>query len=155
MDTNAQMSTNTRIDTDTQILEKKLSYKLQGAFYKIANKYGSTFKENIYHKALIEELTKQKLSFTTEKKIKIYSLDTGEIMGIYTPDLIIDDKIIVEIKAQNKMPKAFETQLKNYLKASKYEIGYLVNFGIDNAQIKRFIYTNDRKSFMASKFEGK
>lgn len=84
---------------DKIILEKELCYKIHGAFYSVANKYGCGFKEQIYQKALAEELEKLGLNFKEQQRINIYSLDTGKILGVYVPDFVVEDKIVIEIKA--------------------------------------------------------
>jgi len=127
------------------LLEPELSYKIQGIFFDVFNKYGNTFKEAIYQKVLEEEFAKHDISFVSQKPITIYSLETGKRIGTYTPDFIIAERIIIEIKAQPQLFRNDEIQLVSYLKASKYEIGYIVNFGNRNLEFKRRIYTNDRK----------
>jgi len=139
------MTNSTQIHKLENLLEPELSYKIQGAFFTVYNKYGNTFKETIYQKALEEEFLKQKMLFVSQKPITIYSLETGKRIGIYTPDFIANDKIIIEIKAQPYLSKSSEIQLVSYLKASKYEIGYIVNFGSKNLEFRRRIYTNNRK----------
>jgi len=133
------------IESKSKLLEPDLSYKIQGVFFEVYNKYGNSYKESIYQKVLEEEFAKQGISFVSQKPISIYSLETGKKIGNYTPDFTIGDKIIVEIKAQPFLPKNSEIQLISYLKASKYEIGYLVNFGGNKLEFKRRIYTNNRK----------
>ena len=135
--------------TNKNLLESELSYKIQGAIFNVANKYGKGFKENIYQKALTEELTKQNISFEQQKRINIYSLETGKSLGVYVPDFVIDNKVILEIKASNFTIRQDINQQRSYLKASTYEIGYLVNFNSSKLDIQRSIYTNDRKPFMA------
>ena len=89
------------------------------------------------------------LKFERQKRINIYSIDSGKVLGVYIPDLVIEDKIIIEIKATNFTIDQFLRQQQSYLKASKYEIGYLVNFGAPKLYFKKSIFTNDRKPFMA------
>lgn len=138
-----------RISVNKNLLEPELSYKIQGAIYNVANKYGTGLKEQIYQKALAEELTKQGLQFEPQKHINIYSLDTGKSLGVYVPDFVIKDKVIIEIKSSNFTTRQDIDQQHSYLKASTYEIGYLVNFGTPKLDIRRSIYTNDRKPFIA------
>jgi len=130
------------------LLEEELSYKIRGAIYNVANKYGKGLKENIYQNALGEELTKQKIAFVSQKRINIYSVDTGKVLGTYVPDIIVKGKIIIELKATDFTTKKDENQQLSYLKASEYEIAYLVNFCTPRLYIKRMIYTNDRKPFI-------
>jgi GxxExxY protein len=111
----------------------------------VANKYGKGLKENIYQNALAEEFTKTGLKFEKEKRIPISSIETGKLLGHYTPDFVVEDTVIIETKATDfTVQKNIDQQL-SYLKASKYEVGLLVNFNTPKLYIKRFIYTNDRK----------
>lgn len=131
-----------------QILERELSYKIQGCIYSVANKYGKGFKENIYQNALAEELEIAKLLFEQQKRIDIFSFESGKKLGVYVPDFIVDNKIIIEIKASNFTTKQDKEQQLSYLRVSSYEIGYLVNFCSPRLEIKRVIYTNNRKPFL-------
>lgn len=120
-----------------KILHKDLSYKIVGCFYEVYNKLGPGHKEDIYQKALIKEFKLQNISYETKKRLKIdYK---GETVGVYEPDFIIDNKIIIELKSVLLMPKVYEKQLFYYLKGTNYRLGYLVNFGSDNIDIRRRI----------------
>lgn len=134
--------------TNKNLLYPELSYQIQGAVFEVANKYGKGLKENIYQKALAEEFTKRDIRFEEQKRINIHSLETGKILGTYVPDFVIKDKIILEIKATEFATKQDLNQQRSYLKASIYEIAYLVNFCTPKLFIKRSIYTNDRKPFV-------
>ena len=134
-------------NTDT-FLERELSYKVRGAVYNVANKYGAGLKEKIYQKALSEEFTKQKIPFEQQKRINIYSLDTGKSLGVYIPDFLIANKIILDIKASSFTTRQDIAQQRSYLKASTYEIGYLVNFNTVKIDIRRSIFTNNKKLFI-------
>ncbi|HBI33736.1 MAG TPA: GxxExxY protein [Candidatus Moranbacteria bacterium] len=131
-----------------KLLEEELSYKVRGCFYGVANKYGKGLKESIYQKALEEEFEKVGVDFQGQKRIDIFSVETGKKLGTYVPDFVVGDKIIVEIKATDFTRIGDMNQQRSYLKASKYEISYLVNFGTKELEIKRSICTNDRKSFI-------
>lgn len=144
------MNESTQITNNkSKLLEPELSYKIQGAVFNVTNKYGKGLKEKIYQKALAEEFIKQNLQFEQQKHITIYSLDTGKNLGVYVPDFVIEDKIVLEIKSSNFTVRQDINQQRSYLRASIYEIGYLVNFGTSKLDIRRSIYTNDRKPFVA------
>ena len=130
------------------LLFKNESYKLQGALFAIRRKYGRGIKESILDKICAEQFSIDKIIYLNKPKISICSVDTKKEMGLYVPDFLIYDKIILEIKSVPKMPRIFETQLYNYLKCSKYELGYLVNFGGYAFDIRRRIFTNDRKKWL-------
>lgn len=83
-----------------------------------------------------------------EKAIKIYSIDTGKIIGHYRADLVLDDKILMEVKSTLMPLRQDEKQLYYYLRNSQYEVGYLVNFSTPRLFIKRIIYSNNRKPFL-------
>ena len=133
----------------TNIIEKDLCYKIQGCIFNVSNKYGKGLKENIYQNALAEEFLKNGLATVGQKRINIYSFDTGNKLGTYIPDFVVENKIILEIKASNFTTKQDLEQQRSYLRISEYEIGYLVNFCTDELYIKRSIHTNDRKPFIA------
>ncbi len=77
--------------------------------------------------------------------ISILSLETGKKLGNYRIDFIIEDKVIVEVKAIKFTPVKISQQIFSYLKSTSYEIGYLVNFGASQLYFKRYILTNNRK----------
>ena len=135
-------------DNTDNFLERDLSYKLRGAIYEVANKYGTGLKEQIYQKALAEEFIKQNIPFEQQKRINIYSIDTGKSLGVYVPDFLIANKVILEIKASNFTTHQDVAQQRSYLRASAYEIGYLVNFNSKKLEIRRSIFTNNRKPFI-------
>ncbi|RKX84882.1 MAG: GxxExxY protein [Spirochaetes bacterium] len=115
-----------------------LTYKIRGAIFEVYNILGPGFKEIVYHNSLQEEFDKREIKYDGKKKIKI--VYKSKQVGIYEPDFIVEDKIIIEIKAVNVMPKVFEEQLYGYLKATKYKVGILVNFSGEKLDIRRRIY---------------
>ena len=130
----------------TELLYEDLSYKIRGCCFTVYNTLGFGHKEDIYQKALELELAKQKVKYEAQKSLTIYYDDKK--VGNYRPDLIIDDKIIVEIKAVEYIPKNFEQQLIYYLKGTNFKLGFLVNFGSSKLYIKRLIWSTNyqRKS---------
>jgi GxxExxY protein len=103
----------------------------------VHNKLGPGFLEKIYQRAIVEELKYQKIPFEVEKKIKIYYKDT--LIGYNNIDLIVYDKIILELKAVNNLEKFHISQVLSYLKASEFELALLVNFGTEKMEIKRIV----------------
>ncbi len=110
-----------------------------GAFYIVYNKLGYGFLEKVYENALLIELYKIGLSAGNQKPLKIY-YDT-QIVGEYFADIIVEDKIIIELKATESLCFEYECQLINYLKASKIEVGLLMNFGKE-PEIKRKVFSH-------------
>ncbi|EKD56205.1 MAG: hypothetical protein ACD_58C00270G0001, partial [uncultured bacterium] len=101
-------------------------------------------KENIYRKALEEEFKINKISFEKEKSVDI--LYNNKKIGVYRPDFVIDNKIILELKSLPFIGKIENRQVWQYLKGSKYEIAILVNFGGNDLEIQRIVYDNLRQS---------
>jgi len=93
--------------------------------------------KKIYENALAEEFEKEKIKFENQKRINICSIETGKRLGAYVPDFVVEDKIVVEIKASEFTTRNNKAQQQSYLKAGKYEIGYLVNFGLAKLCIKK------------------
>lgn len=132
----------------TIFLEKELGSILMKSFYDIRNKYGRWHNERIYDRALQEYYDKVKLRYVSQPRIGVYSVDSGKTLGVYVPDILIKDKIIIELKARDYVSQNEQGKAIEYLKCSKYEILYLVNFREKNFKPKRYIYTNDRKQFI-------
>jgi len=126
------------IKRKVDLLYGDLTYKIRGAVFAVHKTLGSGHKELIYHKALSVELKNQGLRFVEEKPIPIKYEKIK--VGVYRPDFVIEDKIIIEIKAVSFMVKNHLEQMKHYLIATDYKLGLLINFGTRKAQIKRIIY---------------
>jgi GxxExxY protein len=135
------------------LLYEDLSYQIRGAAFDVRKNYGPGHKEVLYQRAFNEGLNIRKIKFVREKPIKIYSPMTGKIIGSYQPDFIVDDKIIVELKALEKIPRKMIDQLYSYLRNSIYQLGFFINYGSDGVDIKRVIYTNDKKKHIQPKAE--
>ncbi len=115
---------------------------MRGCFFEVYNELGPGHKEQIYQEALKISFKEKGLKFIEKNRLKIKF--KGKDIGIYEPDFIVEDKIIVEIKSVLIMPKVFEKQLYYYLKGSNYKVGYLVNFGSERIDIRQRIYETAR-----------
>jgi GxxExxY protein len=111
------------------------------AFYKVYNTLGYGFLEKVYENSLFHELVKEGHLVEKQKRIKVYYDDVE--VGDYFADLIVEDVIIIEIKAAKGLIEEHEYQLINYLKATDKEIGILLNFG-KIPQFKRKISSNKK-----------
>lgn len=111
-------------------------------FYQIYNDLGYGFLERVYQNALYYALIDSGLRCEAEKQIKVYH--NGRAVGDYRADLIVEGKIILELKACEELDVAHEAQLLNYLKATDIEVGYVLNFG-KSAKFSRKVYSNKRK----------
>jgi len=121
------------------LLFADLTYKIRGTIFTVYNQLGFGHKEQVYQKALEKELIETKLPFKREVSLNVRYKD--EVVGNYRPDFVVDDKVIVELKAVEFMPKSFETQLIHYLKTTGYQLGLLVNFGSTKLVIRRLLWT--------------
>nr|WP_321358737.1 GxxExxY protein [uncultured Draconibacterium sp.] len=108
-------------------------------FYKVYNELGYGFLEKVYHNALLIELQNEELKVESQKPIKVSY--QGDVVGEYYADIIVEDVVILELKATETVTEAHEFQLINYLKATDLEIGLLLNFG-KKPQVKRKIFSN-------------
>jgi GxxExxY protein len=120
------------------LLYKDITYKIRGAVFAVHKTLGLGHKESVYHKALALEFKKWGLSFTEEKVIPV--IYEGINVGVYKPDFIVEDKILIEIKAVPFIVRNHVEQMRHYLSSTNYKLGLLVNFGARRAQIKRIIY---------------
>lgn len=109
------------------MIEEELTGKIIKIFYKVYNTFGYGFLEKIYHKILMIELQKAGLKVETKKRINVYYED--DIVGEFEADLVVEDKVILELKAAESLSEANEAQLINYLRATEIELGLLLNFG--------------------------
>jgi len=116
--------------------------KIINCFYRVHNTLGFGFLEKVYENVLVIELNKNGLSCSKQHPIDVYYDE--KIVGNYFADIIVDNEVILEIKAAENLCEEHEFQLINYLKATEIEIGLLLNFG-KKPEIKRKIFSNDRK----------
>lgn len=112
------------------------------AFYTVYNELGHGFLEKVYENAMAIELRGMELR--TVQQAPIVVRYAGQVVGEYSADLLVEDKVIVELKADRAIADAHEAQLLNYLKATEYEVGLLLNFG-PTPDKRRRIYDNELK----------
>lgn len=113
--------------TTDKLIHKELTYRIIGILFKVHKKLGCGFLEKIYQRAIEIELKTEDIPYETEKEYEVKY--DNKIIGRFRLDLVIDGKIIIELKAVERLPKVFREQLISQLKASPYEVGLLVNFG--------------------------
>ena len=121
-----------------------LTEQIIGAFYAVYSVLGYGFLENVYVKALVIELKNRGMNAQKEFPIEVYY--AGQKVGEYYADLIVNDLVILEIKAVKSLIDEHEAQLLNYLKATPYEVGLLLNFG-PKPETKRRSFDNTRKEW--------
>ena len=113
---------------------RELTAKIIDCAYKVHRELGFGFLESVYQNALVIELTKADLKVEQEKKVPV-SYD-GQVIGDFTADVVVEEKVILELKSVKQLHAAHEAQLINYLKATGIEVGLLINFG-ETVEIKR------------------
>ncbi len=115
-----------------------LTYLINGAIFEVNRELGVGFLEKVYEKALLVELINKGLK--ADDQVPIQVKYKGKEVGEYYADIVVENKIILELKTVESLHKIHEAQLLNYLKATGYKIGMLVNFYHAKAEIKRFIF---------------
>lgn len=129
------------------MLHEELTNIIIGAFYKVYNTLGYGFLEKVYENSLKIELQRHGLRVEQQKHIKVHY--EGLEVGDYFADLLVNDLVIIELKAAEAICVEHEAQLLNYLKATDIEVGLLLNFG-KSAEFRRKIFTNDNKKLRNS-----
>ncbi len=114
-----------------------LTYSINAAVFEVNRELGPGFLEKVYENALLLELSNKGLKARSQVPIKVKY--KGSEVGDYYPDIIVEEQVIIEVKAIEALQKVHEAQLLNYLKATGCKVGLLVNFTYPKAQIKRFV----------------
>lgn len=125
-----------------ELLHEELTNSIIKTFYEVYNELGYGFLEKVYQNSLFLELKNKGLKVEAQKRIAVFY--KGIEVGEYFADLIVEDTIILELKAADYIVKDFENQILNYLRATDCEVGLLLNFG-RKPEFKRKIFENDRK----------
>ena len=115
----------------------EITYKINGAIFEVNRTLGAGFLEKVYENALLIELKERGLNAENQIPINVEYKD--QKVGEYFADIVVENQIIIEIKAITSLGKVHEAQILNYLKATGMKIGLLVNFTHPKAEIKRFI----------------
>jgi GxxExxY protein len=121
-----------------------LTEQIIGAFYAVYSALGYGFLEKVYVKALMIELKNRGMDPCDELPIHVYY--AGQLVGEYFADIVVNDLVILEIKATKGVASEHEAQLLNYLKATPYEVGLILNFG-PKPETKRRSFDNSRKEW--------
>jgi GxxExxY protein len=121
---------------------RELTEKVIRSFYKVYNKLGYGFLEKVYENAILVDLNREGINAIAQAPIKV--LYEGHVVGEYFADILVEDKVIVEIKAARALASEHEAQLLNYLKATNVEVGLLLNFGTQ-PEVKRKVFDNYKK----------
>jgi len=131
----------TRIDESTRIdkkvIHKELSFTIMEAAFEMHNTLGSGYSEGIYESALAKEFRDRNIKYERQKLIEVWY--KGEKIGEYRLDMVVEGKIILELKAVSELNKIFEAQILSYLKATGMKLGILLNFGGKKVEYKRMV----------------
>ena len=119
-------------------VHSEITEKIIGEVYFVYNALGSGFLEKVYENALCKRL--REFGFNVKQQFPVNVFFENEIVGQYFADILIEDKVILELKTCEALIPIFEVQLVNYLKATKIEVGLLINFG-PKLEIKRKVYS--------------
>jgi GxxExxY protein len=125
------------------VLHKNITHVIINAFYTVYNALGYGFLETVYENALVHELKKRDLRVRSQHPVQVYYDD--QLIGEYFADLLVDDRVLVELKSVERLGGEHTAQLINYLKATDVEVGLLFNFGPKPTFVRK-IFTNDLKT---------
>ena len=128
----------------SMILHEELTEQILEAFYEVYNELGYGFLEKVYQNALFFELKSRGFDVLPQKRCGVYY--KGKEVGEYYSDIIVNDLIILELKAKECIIEEYKLQLLNYLKASSIEVGFVLNFG-KKPEFSRKIFSNQNKNF--------
>ena len=120
------------------LLYEDVTEKIRQAAYDVHKYFGTGFLEKVYENALKYKLEKEGLRISQQYKIPVYFIDNFRV-GDYYADLLVENKIIIELKTASALDPIHFAQVKNYLKATKMKLGLLINFGTPKLQFKRII----------------
>lgn len=119
-----------------QLLYEEITGAIIGCAFEVVNELGAGFLESVYEKALLVALRQKGLSATAQYPIKV--MFRGQVVGDFYADILVENRIIVELKAVKAIAPEHQAQVINYLKATNIEVGLLINFGNPRLEYKRF-----------------
>ncbi|MDH4130091.1 MAG: GxxExxY protein [Spirochaetota bacterium] len=127
-----------QIDTnDNHIIYKELSYKIIGLAIEVHKILGYGFLEKVYENSLMKLFDRERITAFQQVAVPVYF--EGEIVGDFYADILVENQIILELKAVNTINDAHRAQVINYLKATKLKLGILINFGKCRLEQERFV----------------
>ena len=119
------------------LLEQELTYRVRGCVYEVSRELGAGFLEKVYENALMRELALQGLEARSQVPLAVSY--KGQVVGQYLVDVVVENQVLLELKAQEQLPPSSEAQLINYLRAGGKKVGMLINFISPKASIKRIV----------------
>jgi GxxExxY protein len=128
-----------------EIVEKELSYKIVQAAYEVFNGLGPGFLEKIYQEAMVLVLRKNGRKVEVLKSVPIIFLEKQ--IGVHVLDIVVDERIILELKAVSEIAPIHKQQALSYLKATGLPLALIINFGAHRLQVTRVVYTKQKEKF--------
>ena len=119
------------------MLREALTYRIRGCVYEVYRELGHGFLERVYQKALLLELRNQGLEAKAQTPMSVAYKE--KVVGEYFADLLVEETVILELKAQRHLKREAESQLLNYLRGSGLQLGLLINFTYPRATVKRLV----------------
>ncbi len=132
--------------TEFQGKHSDLTNKIIGVFYEVFNELGYGFNERVYENAMLIRLEQNQLKVNQQLPVSVYF--ESKVVGEYVVDLLVNDLVLLELKAVRKLNQDHEAQLLNYLKATEIEVGLVLNFG-PKAEFIRRVLDNNRKGSLS------
>ncbi len=117
--------------------EEELTYKVRGCVFEVYKELGAGFLEKVYENALMIELRKQGLNCSSQQALIVKYKET--VVGEYIADILVEGRVIIELKSVSKITTIHEAQLLNYLKSTGIKVGLLINFAYPKATVKRYV----------------
>jgi GxxExxY protein len=130
---------------NSEIVEKELSYAIMQAAYEVHNQLGPGFFETIYEEAMVRELKVREMELERQKHIVVAY--KGESIGEHVLDLVVNGRIILELKAVTEIVRIHEQQALSYLKATGLPLAIVINFGSERVQSSRVVNTKGKVAF--------
>ncbi|ACL72064.1 GxxExxY protein [Thioalkalivibrio sulfidiphilus] len=120
---------------------KRISERVIGCAFEVSNTLGAGFLENVYENALAVEFARAGMDFDRQAVLPVSY--KGELIGQYVADFVVEQRLIVEIKALSRLVLEHEAQVMNYLKATGLTVGLLLNFGTPRLGVRRIVWGHD------------
>ena len=120
----------------------EITQKIIGVFYEVYNELGHGFLESVYHRSLL--LALQSVGLNVSSRVDIPVWFRGSEVGHFQADILVEQCVLLELKAARALESAHRAQLLNYLRATEIEVGLLLNFG-EKPEVKRLIFDNSKK----------
>src|SRR4029078_1771808 len=130
-------------ENDSGLKHRELTRKIIGVFYEVYNELGHGFLESVYQDSMVIALNARGVHACTRIDIPVWF--RGTKVGKFEGDVLVENSVLLELKAARALDSAHEAQLLNYLRATDIEVGFLLNFGL-KPEFKRLLFDNPRKA---------